>query len=68
MDGFSVTKPAGGLRSSYIIDGFQIALKKTRMKERKKKERDNVFPHACTKTRKLISKVDTELKSIQESY
>lgn len=65
MVGFNVTKPASRARSSYVIDGFQIAIIKTRRKE----ERDKVLVlHPHTWTHKLIPKVYTELKSMDENY
>lgn len=38
MDGFNVTKPAGGHISLYLIDGFQLAIIKTGIKETNKEE------------------------------
>lgn len=64
IDGFNVTKHAAGHISSYLIDGFQIAIIKTGIKETNKKERNKILVlHAHTWTHKLIPKVYIELKS-----
>lgn len=58
MDGFHVTKPASGPRSSHLIDGFQIAIIKTQTKDGNKNERNKVFEvHVHVWTLRLIPKV-----------
>lgn len=58
MDGFHVTKPASGPRSSYVIDDSQIPIIKIETKERNKNKRNKaVVQHAHTQTLKLIPKV-----------
>lgn len=62
MDGFNVTKPASGPRSSYLIDGFQIPIIKIETKERNKKRNKVLVLHAHTWTLKLIPKVKHRVK------
>lgn len=68
MDGFNVTKPASGPRSSYLIDGFQIPIIKIDTKERNKNKKNKVLAlHAHMWTLKLIPKVHVELKSMYKT-
>lgn len=68
MDGFNVTKPASGPRSSYLIEGFPIVMIKIETKEKNKHRRNKVLVlHAHTWTLKLIPKVHIELKSMYET-
>lgn len=68
MDGFNVTKPASGPRSSYLIDGFQIPIIKIDTKERNKNKKNKVLAlHTHMWTLKLIPKVHVELKSMYKT-
>lgn len=66
MDGFNVTKPAGRRISSYLIDGFQITIIKTRIKETNFYKWNKILvQHAHMWTHELIPKVYTELKILR---
>lgn len=68
MDGFNVTKPASGPRSSYLIDGFQIPIIKIDTKERNKNKKNKVLAlHTHMWTLKLIPKGHVELKSMYKT-